>query len=237
MRSTQSRAYSSEKDIPRTHLERLIECGTGILILPTDPLISDPLSASEARHVSWHAAEPYIQRLETIKDLETRERIERDLLRFAVLHLADLALSASRTGRRMPVKLSTTAQHVNAKTLSPDKAFTLLHHRARRGQQQRARKRGRPSYADVLSVLSGLSWHLEVETEHAHLPLLVNLLRCVYPPLFLLHSRRHREAHRQLSEAIRKYRRRKGTNGERDYQELHLAMTDALLSENHPSQK
>jgi hypothetical protein len=230
MRPTQNRAHSSQKDIPRAHLERLIECGTGISIPPTDSLTSDPLAASDARHVSWHAAEPHIQRLEIIKDLETKERIQRDLLRFGVLRLADLALSASHTVKRMPVKLSTTAKHINAKAVSPDKAMRLLHHRARRGRHQRGKKHGRPSYADALSVLSGLAWHLEVETDHQHLPFLVDLLRSVYPPIFLLHSQKHREAHRQLSEAIRKYRRRSGKNGERSYQELHLDMTDALLS-------
>jgi hypothetical protein len=227
MRASQSRARF--QNIPRAHLERLIECGTGILIPPTDSLVGDPLAACDARHVSWHAAEPHIQRLEIIKDLETKERIQRDLLTFGVLRLADLALFASRTLRRMPVKLSTIAKQVNAvKTVSPAKALKLLHHRARRGTNQRAKRHGRPAYADALSVLSGLAWHLEMETEHQHLPLLVNLLRSVYPPLFLLHGRRH--AHRQLSEAIRKYRRRSGKNAERDYQELRLDMTDALLS-------
>jgi len=226
------RTEIGNEDTPQSPLGRLIEGGTGLLI----PLAqeSDPLTDFESRQLSWRAAEPYIRDLETIKDSDTKRIINRDLLRFAILRLADLALIGHRVERRTPVRLSTIVRRINSQTASPDEAFTLLHCKARGSGHQSARVPGRPSYAKVLSVISGLAWHLRYETNRPQLILLATLLRCVYPPPFILHSRRRqRDAWRQLSDAIRKYRR--NDDGEKDYQELRSAMAQALSARHLPS--
>jgi len=226
------------EDTPQSALGRLIESGTGLLIPPAEP--SDPLTAFEARHVSWHAAEPHILKLEAIeaiKEDDEKASINWDLLRFAILRLADLALIAYRGGRKTPVRLSTIARLLNSPP-SPSDEFTLLHlfpDRARGFRDSRAKVSGHPSYAKVLSVLSGLAWHLKYETNRPHFKLLVDLVKSVYPPIFILRGSRRKDqsnAWRQLSEAISKYKRNKG--GEEDYKALCTAMSKALQALNPP---
>ncbi len=207
---------------PESRLGRLIEYGTGLSIPAADP--SDPLAAFEARQVSWRNAQPHIEELEAIKGSVIRESINRDLLRFAVLRLADLALIAHRVQRKTPVRLSTITKRLNSQNVSPDEAFTLLHLKAEKSPNQRTRVPGRPSNAKSLSVLSGLAWHIYRETERPHFNLLVTLLKCIYPPIFIIPGTT-RDAWRQLSDAISKHR---DDDGEKDYKELSAAMAQAL---------
>ena len=234
-----------DKHLPGSQLGRLIESGTGLSIPPALPLnpvkefyarqedgresdtiiASDPCKDFDARQASWRAAEPYIQKLETITDADEKEKIDRSLLRFAILRLADLALIAHRVVKKTPVRLSTVARRLTPPAkkerkranlpVSRSEEFALLHlsaDRAGRSGESRTRASHRPSYANILSVLSGLAWYLEYHTTRLDLTLLVDLLvdllRCVHPPIFILRGRR-REARRQLSDVIRKYRRKK----------------------------
>jgi hypothetical protein len=252
------------------------------------------MSELDARYLSWHTAEPYIRQLDPIEEDDHKIAIDRGLLRFAVLRLADLALIAHREGKRAPVCLSTIARHINSSTsfrqskqrtmadwkaaidaavdleglqqvwdwivkdkqvesgsrpglykhyrarakalgggkrpISPSEEFRLLHLSLDKDGRSRnsgsTRVSGHPSYANVLSVLSGLAWHLGYDTPSPHLSLVVNLLKSVYPPIFILGSRSQRREWRLLSEAISKYR--KNEDGEKDYLQLLAAMTTAL---------
>ena len=205
-----------------SNLGRLIEHGTGLSI-PT-PDSSDPLTAFEARQVSWRNAEPYIEKLETIKGSVIRASINRDLLMFAVLRLADLALIAHRVQRKTPVRLSTIARRLNNQNASRYEEFSLLHLKRGKSGNQRMRVPGRPSNAKSLSVLSGLAWHIYRETERSRYKLLATLLKCVYPPILIIPGTT-RDAWRQLSDAMNKHR---DDDGEKDYKELSAAMTQAL---------
>lgn len=217
-------------------LERLIEPGTGVLNPPaTSP---DQVKDFESRQSSWAAARPYIDAF------EKEQEINCDLLRFAVLRLTDLAVIAHRTGGRTPVRLKTIVQHLNSPPPPPgeDKVrpnphhYTLLHARIEKLGPQRSRKvSGRPPYTEVLSVLSALAWYVHYETERPHLSLLAQLLKCVYPPIFILRGSRQAQW-RQLSEAIRKYRGMGGNkDGEQDHEALNIAMAQALEALKTPS--
>ena len=226
------------EDTPQSRLWQIIEFGTGLSIPPANP--SDSLTGFEARHSSWHAAEPYIEKCEPIKDADTNENIQRDLLRFTVLRLADLALISYRSGKRIPVRLSTVVRRLNPPPGFPPGShsdqFSLLHRsfdKAGRSENAQARVSGRPSYTPVLSVLSGLAYHLKCETFRSRLSLLAQLFKCVYPPIFILCGQR--AAWRQLSDAISKYRRNE--DGEKDFQKLSSAMAQALQAPALPSSK
>jgi hypothetical protein len=230
------------EDSPHSRLGRLIESGTGLSVPPAKPsdLLTDPLTDFEARQISWRAAEPYIHNLEPINDEEEKEAIDRGLLRFAVLRLAELALIAYRIGHRSgkspPVYLSTIVRGLNPPPGSPTDSppagsrrdqFRLPHLSIEKpdGSSKKAQVRvsGRPSHAAVLSVLSGLAYHLGSQTNRPRLTLLVHLVKSVYPPIFLLGGRR--VAWRQLSEAIGKYRQ--NDDGNKDYEDLVHAMNQA----------
>jgi hypothetical protein len=206
--------------IPAERWAWLIETGTGLkLRVLSQSDLTAPLRPFDARQASWSRAQPLIE------GFETRAEVPGDPLRFAVLRLADLAVALYREGSNAtrPARLSTVIRRLDRPGLSPRGDFSLVHHQ-RQTQRRTPPNPGRPSYAAVLEIVSGLAWWLTSETNRPRFGLVANLLRAVWPPIFVLSGKR--AAWRQLSDAVSKHR--VGQNGEEDCRALERSMAQAL---------
>jgi len=178
---------------------RLIECGTGIASHLSGE--GDPVRDWEARLASWQKAVPTIQKLEA----DVAEGRPVPLLRFAFFRLVDLSLRDYR--ERWSIK--NTLKDLTHGKLSPRSEYTLL----QRPPSDRAgsHAQNRPNQDDILRVLSALvsfldDWRLPRNKIGKRRKDLAHLVSYVFPPLFLLTSRKKRGRERLLSEIISKHR-------------------------------
>ena len=200
----------------RVDWQALIEKGTGYAQQSTP--LSSTLKGFEARQLSWQNTQPII------KDAEDAGA-EGDLFRLAVLRLADIAITDPQAQNRWRVPGRAALRHLNQgdKRMTPRRQFSVLHsvgwQEEKPSKGRGHRRRERPSHADVLSILSGLAWHLKERTGSPHLAQLVRFLKGIYPPIFILKGSAT-QSWQQLSSAIRKHRARQKKTGRAHYQAL-----------------
>ena len=195
-----------------------IEKGAGYL--EPQSALSNPLKGFEARQTSWDNAHRVIKEFEDAG-------ANGDLFRLAVLLLTDIALSDLPVQDRWRIPGRAPLRHLSqsGKRMTPRREFSTLHwvgwqeDKVAGGGSDRRRKRGKQSHADVLSILSGLAWHLEKRTGSPDYDRLVKFVRAIYPPIFILQGSAT-PPRQQLSSAIRKYRARHTKTGRGDYRKL-----------------
>jgi hypothetical protein len=178
-------------------MERLIEGGTGLTLT----VEGAPLHAFEARRISWEQGRTTIEVLERIQAAPFL------LLRFGFLRLTEISLVDHRQNWRPQAPAD-----IAWRRLSDRGRFLAL-----QGWHEASAPRpaqSRPNRGDVLKVLSALLWFLdEVDWRLPRNKIgkqrrndLAKLVAQVFPPLFVLISKKERDLGRLLSEIISKHR-------------------------------
>ena len=200
-------------------VQRLIEDGTGLRLPPDLEVDPDPLRSFEARLASWRQAEPLITGVDSAVSEDDEPRVL-TLPRFGYLRLVDLSVAGHR--ERWTVKVT-----LKSKQWSPREDFLLLHGQIATREDEHAQHR--PNRGDVVRVLSALDWYLTAEAPgRSFHNVLAGLVASVYPPLFVLISRKDRAPQALVSEAISNWRKRQ--QGE-DRQESAESDRDWLMKE------